>query len=350
VDAGNGELAWQHSPVSDVRMIPSNGKLISPWPVRTGALVQDGVVYYCASLLPWRPSYVCAVDAQSGRTKFVGLDNGVTLQGSLLASKQVLYAPQGRSVPLTYDMIAGGRQASLGGSGGVFCILTEEEQLIAMPSSQKEKQDELSIRDPKNNNAALLTLSGTKRMIVKDNLAYLHQGKEVAALDRKRLSDLQVGRANLQRELGELGKLAAEAKKKQEALKNPPPDAQNPQADALNPQAGEKQPQEDAQSLEAEIQRLEEEMKRKREEMAAGEKQMPECFLWRKAMAEPLCFMLAGDTLFVGLNGGVRALDVKSGDELWQTVVKGRVYGMTAANGRLFLSTDDGSILCYASN
>ena len=34
----------------------------------------------------------------------------------------------------------------------------------------------------------------------------------------------------------------------------------------------------------------------------------------------------------------------------WQTVVKGRVYGMTAANGRLFLSTDDGSILCYASN
>ena len=41
----------------------------------------------------------------------------------------------------------GKRLGGIEGSGGVYCVLTEDEQFISMPSSQKEKQDTVRIAD-----------------------------------------------------------------------------------------------------------------------------------------------------------------------------------------------------------
>ena len=54
--------------------------------------------------------------------------------------------------------------------------------------------------------------------------------------------------------------------------------------------------------------------------------------------------VLAGDVLFVGGTNIVVAYSIANGDELWSRVVKGRVRGLAAAGGRLFVSTDTGSI------
>jgi outer membrane protein assembly factor BamB len=66
VRANDGALIWKYAPTPDRRRILNNGRFISHWPIRTGVLVADGTAYFAASLLPWRETYLCAVDARTG--------------------------------------------------------------------------------------------------------------------------------------------------------------------------------------------------------------------------------------------------------------------------------------------
>ncbi|HJO52967.1 MAG TPA: PQQ-binding-like beta-propeller repeat protein, partial [Verrucomicrobiota bacterium] len=90
IDAKTAEEVWRHRPLVDKRHTPSNGKLISLWPCRSGVLVQGKRAYFAASMLPWETSYLCAVDALTGRPEGTGCfeakQTKVTLQGALLAS------------------------------------------------------------------------------------------------------------------------------------------------------------------------------------------------------------------------------------------------------------------------
>ena len=100
IDAKTADEIWRHRPLVDKRHTPSNGKLISLWPCRTGVLVQGQRAYFAASMLPWEESYLCAVDAMTGRPEGTGCfearQTQVTLQGALLASSDSLYVPQGK--------------------------------------------------------------------------------------------------------------------------------------------------------------------------------------------------------------------------------------------------------------
>lgn len=190
VEAATGDLVWKHRAAANARLIPSDGKLISQWPVRSGVLVQDGTAYFAGSLLPWEPSYLCAVDAASGDPVYVTAQDGVTLQGAMLASESVLYVPQGRSTPLRFARSDGQRMADVEGSGGVFCILTPDDHLIAGPSSQKPSDDVIRITAPDQKDA-VITFPGTNRIIISGDLAYLHQGSQLAAINRTKLQEVQ---------------------------------------------------------------------------------------------------------------------------------------------------------------
>ena len=72
-------------------LIPGNGRLMSPWPVRTGVVVRDDRAYFCTGLFPSEGAWLCAVGARSGREAFrVPLD-GTHPQGYMLASQARLY-------------------------------------------------------------------------------------------------------------------------------------------------------------------------------------------------------------------------------------------------------------------
>jgi outer membrane protein assembly factor BamB len=43
----------------------------------------------------------------------------------------------------------------------------------------------------------------------------------------------------------------------------------------------------------------------------------------------------------------VFAFDAATGKELWAASVTGKVHGLAVANGRLFVSTDLGTIHCF---
>ena len=77
LDARTGKLRWQFNPslhANDgtlpadlAHRIVHNGRLIPFWPCRSGLMIQSGTAYFSASLFPWHPSYLCAVNAINGK-------------------------------------------------------------------------------------------------------------------------------------------------------------------------------------------------------------------------------------------------------------------------------------------
>jgi outer membrane protein assembly factor BamB len=296
VDPSSGAEHWRFRPAESTRQVPSNGKLISLWPVRTGVMIHEGAAYFGASLLPWEASYLCALDLVTGRPNYVARQDGVTLQGALLSDGQTLYVPQGRAAPLRYALADGKALGAVGGAGGTYCLLTPEQQFISGPENQKQTDHVLRLADGARN---LLSFRGANRILVAADSAYLHQSSELVALDRKRFAVLQTEQRSL------LGKQAKLRKAKKRDL-----------------------------ALEARLTVIAEELKN--------------CYRWRVAKSIPIGFAKSANALFVGLDGSVEAIDAESGEQLWQARVPGKAYGLAIAAGRLFVSTDRGAIHCFA--
>tara|TARA_R110000850_G_scaffold145753_8_gene267972 strand:+ start:592 stop:1902 length:1311 start_codon:yes stop_codon:yes gene_type:complete len=287
VDSESGREIWKYRPSDEQRLIPSNGKLMSTFPVRTGVLVDGATAYFGCSLFPWEPSFLCSLDVKTGEKYFVEKLSGVTLQGALLASSERLYVPQGRSVPLVFAKSSGSQLGSVAGTGGVYCILTAEDQLIAMPKNQKSKDDVVTVTDPANRES-VLSIVGTARMIASGRNAYFHQLGQLKAIDRF---------------------VAAKANQKLSALKK----AKAP----------------------------DEEIGKARNEGEAAQ-------LWSSRQPIPSALVLAGRQLYLGGDGQVFAVDSESGEKIWSAEVEGRAYGLAVANGRLFVSTDRGFIYGFS--
>ncbi len=311
IDAKSAAEVWRYRPLVDRRHTPSNGKLISLWPCRTGVLVQGRRAYFAASMLPWEKSYLCAVDVMTGKPEGEGCfetqQTGVTLQGALLASTDSLYVPQGRAAPLVYEKSTGKSRGSIPNAGGTYCLLTDEDQLISGPQNQKEKDPVIRVADGARR-SHLLTFRGTNRMLVNRQFAYLHQGENLTALDR-------VSYVRLQDEKRQLLARQASLAKQLKGRKNDP---------ALKAQHAE---------VVSRIQK--------------ATISLPQCFKWKIRCEHPIGFAMGGNTLYVGGDGIVMAYDASTGEKQWSGRVTGRAYGLAISNGRLFVSTDRGHIHCF---
>ena len=132
IDAATGALGWKYSPSSDRRRVGNNGKLIPMWPIRTGTAVLDDKVYFAASLVPWKSSYLCSVDAATGSSTGTGLysvSGGENPMSAILASATNIYLTQGRQSPRIYNRSTGSYLGLIGserGEGGCFVLLTSD--------------------------------------------------------------------------------------------------------------------------------------------------------------------------------------------------------------------------------
>jgi len=317
----SGEIVWRHEASPDGMQIPIDGRLTSLWPCRTGALVQDSRVYFAASLLPWRETYLCALDAQSGTTEGPGLykrqHEQMTAQGPILASATRLYLSQGRQVPLVFECATGNKMQSLGSSGfgGVFGLLTEDSMFVHGHGQNHRADGELRFFGGDKNDL-LVTFPGATSIVIHNGIVYLHADGWLQAFDRVRYIDLQA----------QISFLQASIRQWQEQRKQLPSTASESQR----------------QELDAKISTAQ-------AEVSALQAKLPACFLWRTASDCPLTLILAGDTLFAGGEGKVAAYETSSGEQVWTAPVEGRAYGLAAAEGSLFVSTDLGRIICLAS-
>ncbi len=69
---------------------------------------------------------------------------------------------------------------------------------------------------------------------------------------------------------------------------------------------------------------------------------------WVAPSEFPYELILAGKTLFAGGLDRVAAFDAQTGKLVWQAPVEGKAQGLAVADGRLFVSTSEGRIHCFA--
>ena len=299
----NGELQWKLCASPDNRYITSNRKIISMWPVRTGVLLQNGKALFGGSLVPWEPSYLWTVNAENGSVEAEGCYRtdveAVTLQGALLASSKRIYAPQGRAAPLSFDIATGKPLGAIGEAGGVFCILTEDEMLLAGPQHQKASDNEVRLADAQNRQR-IATFSGTNRILVEGDHAWIPIGDKLKMLIRSEYVQAQIDAATSRA-------ILADKKLKDENAKR------------------------DAKAA-----------------LEKATKRQADAWRWEVGCPAPKGFIKTADAVIVGLDNEVRAYDEKTGEELWSHSVEGIAHGLAVSDGRLFVSTGRGHIYAFA--
>ena len=63
--------------------------------------------------------------------------------------------------------------------------------------------------------------------------------------------------------------------------------------------------------------------------------------------SHPYSLILAGNILFAGGQDSIIAVSTATGKTIWDANVKGRALEIAVSNGRLFVSTDRGTIHCF---
>lgn len=320
ITADSGRPVWQSCGAPTAGRIPVDGKLTALHPVRTGVLVQDGKAYFAASLLPWRKSWLCALDAETGKAESPGLFRRsyerMTAQGPMLASRTNLYVPQGRQTPLIFQRDDGEAVQSVGSSGfgGVFGLLTEDSMFIHGHGQNHRADGELRFFGDTPKKDLLVTFPRATSIVVHAGVVYLHADGHLQAFHRDKYVHLQ----------GQIKELESRRKELEEKKKKLPETATEA----------------DRQSLDADIQSAVEQIARLTESLSS-------CFLWRVAVDCPLTLILAGDTLFAGGQDRVAAHEMATGRQVWTASVEGRAYGLAAVDGALLVSTDVGRITCF---
>lgn len=113
-EAVTGKRLWRFRAAPVDRKINTYGRLTSTWPVASGVMVDDGVVYAAAGIASYDGTHVYAMDAATGRIRwqnntsghFFGGDRvtGVSVQGHLLLHQDRLYLAGGNVIsPAVYD-------------------------------------------------------------------------------------------------------------------------------------------------------------------------------------------------------------------------------------------------------
>ena len=321
LDADQGTLVWKRKPSGKETLLLNNGKLISHWPCRTGVLVQDDLAYFGASLLPWEDSYLCAVDAQTGADEGPGryrvkLEH-LTMQGAMLATPTHLYLPQGRQRPEMFERATGRSVGGIGGSGqgGVFALVTRTGEFVHGQGQNHGTDGELRGFDA-NSRDYFVTFPKATRIVLTEEVAYLNSGGELAGFARARYVELAKRKTQLQTRQ----KTIRELLKK---LRNQENEAQR-------------------KNLLGELDLIE-------PELTALPPKMEACYLWKTAADCPHDLILAGKTLFAGGDDRVAAFDTTTGGMLWSAAVTGKAHGLAVANGRLFVSTDRGTIHSFGA-
>jgi len=307
--AESGSLLWKRQVAPQRRLIPGNGRMISLWPVRTGLVVDRGIVYCTAGLFPNQGAYLVALDAEKGVVKYRQAIE-VSPQGYMLASPGRLYVPTGRTAPAIFERANGNLEGTLPSAGGAYALLVDNVLVTGPGRGAKQ----LNANDTQTKDS--IATFGGLRMLVKDDVAYMQSERELAAFDRGRYLDLS---RKLNRLNQEQGKLREELKNIRDRIKKP-----TPREDELRTEIAD---------LATQINRL--------------KIQQKACYFWTVECDCPHAMIMAGETLFVGGQDKVAAISSATGDLLWSAPVRGQACGLAVVQGGFYVSTDSGSIHCF---
>jgi len=342
--ADDGTVVWKINCAPTEEKMLGTGRFISLWPLRTGVMIENGVAYFTAGLFPSEGVYFYAADAETGRIIWRRkLDKGglgcPSPQGYLLASGDSIYitsrvaptrwniengSPIQFSTPIPqheYRFHNGGSYAQLWGKNIVYgqaAILAFDPDKVLIDKYNRPQKG-----------APVFNWFNARRVLFHEELAYIATDYHLLAVQQKLLPELAKG---------ECAQFEAAYKKHRVAS----------YVTALEKFAeyGEDSPM---------GRRLQEtSLKWGKESFqqwpAVAEKlfaQLAAKCRWMVPLKANEAMIMAGDVVFAGGEDRVVALDATTGKQLWSGQTGSRVRGLAVANGRLFVSTIDGSVRCY---
>ena len=298
--AGDGTLLWRFRGGPRREMIMGNQQMVSRWPLRTGAGVNAGTVYFSAGMWPSEGVHVHALRVEDGEevwhndtsgTSYVKQPHpgsfsitGVAPQGYVFGHDGQIFIPTGRNVPAAYDSESGKMDYYRGAPtswsnrwGGSWNMLAGGKMFswrghigpdipVSLGEYKPDKNDGIVVFDAKTGKE-LREVPGKLQVVVDGAMLYASGSGKISAYDTAAWIK---------------GGKGVKAK-------------------------------------------------------------------WETSHGRAYIMILAGKTLVIGGAGTVTAIETDKGKVLWQDKVGGQVRDLAAADGRLLASTTEGEIRCYGA-
>ena len=196
--ARDGSLRWKYTPAGEGNyLVPSDGKFVSPWAIRSGVIVESGKAYFSGGIFPAEGVHVCSLDSTTGSDQGAGLwnlerRNDVSLQGYILASSSYVYIPAGRSSPYIFSRSKGtllGQFAPRStGSRGTFALLAGSRLIVGPAARGGALLEEFDATRPGRDSIA--SHPGGNSMVVAPRTSYVLADSWLVAIDRSDRSEL----------------------------------------------------------------------------------------------------------------------------------------------------------------
>ncbi len=317
----DGKLEWKLRAGPSEDWLLARGELISRWPVRTGVLVEDGIAYFGAGIFPHENVLLYAVNVSDGKIVWkkdnisendAGRDD-LSPQGYLLANKEMLFVPSGRSLPAAvnlktgdrvYKRVFGWRNEGGGQIGGTQALLSDGQLFAGGPHH-------MVALDQKTGDIGFGWFTG-RQMSVLGDAAYVANGAEVFRINRMEYAVASRERQKLFPQVRELYIKAYYRSGKDGAV--------------------------DTVATVAELAKI-------KSEMTALEQKGRK---WTAKSDLESSLIVAGNLAFVGGPKRVAAFEIETGKEVWTAPVEGDARGLVVANGHLYVSTTSGDIAVFA--
>ena len=313
LQANDGKVVWKMRPSPRDERLLARGRMISRWPIRSGVMVDAGIAYFAAGVIPHENVFLVAVDAESGKEVWINDRisqqdagrNPLSPQGYLLCNEQLLFVPSGRSLPAAFRRSDGEEvyqrtyswRTTAGGVVGGTRAMLADGQIYASGAKH------FLALDQKSGAVGFAWIDG-KQLTISGDKGFVATGTKLVAMDRLK---------------------HAEATKQRQALKLQQRDLKRNQS---NVEPVEYRKQNDA--LTQQIATLSQ----------VGT-------LWETSSKLISSLVVTGNLLVAGGENQVATFEVATGKPVWQAQVQGDAVGLVVDNGRLYVSTDKGKIYAF---
>lgn len=180
LDLKSGTPLWSVRVGPERPWIAGNGRLISPCPIRTGLFVSQGLVYVAAGLFPIEGAYLAALDAASGAVRWRRHLGSLSPQGYLAETASEIVVPFGRASPKLFRKRDGTFVRDVPSASGTVAVVSGDETMSGPGATGRLEGGDART------GARLVSYPG-HAMAVTETTAYLLNGLELLALDRKAL-------------------------------------------------------------------------------------------------------------------------------------------------------------------
>ena len=315
LQADTGVLIWKWRHPDPPRLIPGNERIISHRPVRTGLIVENERVLFFTGLFPDEGVDWFELNAADGSVNRRQQDLDISPQGYVWLAKDKLYVPTGRTAPAIFSKSTGEKLGKLQETGGTFAFL-EDDQPIFVPAKLGEVRADKDFSNP------VVTYSG-EQIIVHGTISFLRSDSQITAVYRHQFSEIHRDTEKLRKQRGELAEKLWDLREQRKLRRD-------------------SNPKKIDQEIDRTIEKLAELDQTLDGRNRTGIK-------WQRRIDDSYAMILAGSTLFLGGDNLITALSAEDGRVLWKNAIHGKGYGLAAANGRLVVSTDLGTLHCFST-